>query len=165
MKILAIDLAYKKPVQVAVMSSRGKLLYTKEIQPENDIYHLANAVLEQIVPLGKGVIVIAETPLLINNISTAFVMTRLYAMIEKGSRDSGVLFFGIHPRTWQSAMLGKDKKWKAESVRLASEWLGKEVPNNDVADAINLARYAFSRRKEILGAIAGKAKFSEKEVR
>jgi hypothetical protein len=103
--------------------------------------------------------------------NSAFMLTRFHAMLEKGIRDAGQMFFGIHPLTWQAEMLhptkGADRK--ALSVAEATKYcnsLGWEVDlGHDSADALNIARYGLNHRKEILEAIKGGHKFSERASR
>ena len=163
MKIVSIDIAYAKPIPICVLSERGKLVCIQEIKNANDIYTTSKLVLEAVIPFGPC-LVISETPLLIHNMNTAFMMARMHAMLEKGVRDSGSLFFGIHPATWQKQMLNPQKgdDRKKLSVALAAEWLGRADITHDIADAINLARFAFDNKKEILKAMRGGKKFSEK---
>jgi Holliday junction resolvasome RuvABC endonuclease subunit len=165
MLIASIDLAYRKPVQITILSSRGKLVgHTIQVEAKNDIYHLAEGILDKLIPFGKSTLVVVETPLFINNMNTTFMMTRLHAMIEKGVRNAGMIFFGIHPRTWQKEMLGQSKDTKKRSIEEAEKWIGEKLAGDDVADSINIGRYAFLRRKEILAAISGGEKFSEKDA-
>lgn len=164
MVIAAIDLAYKKPVPIAIFSARGKLLKVKQVEIRGDLYHLSSDLLDIILPLGKSTIVVVETPLFINNMNTTYMMTRLHAMIEKGVRDAGMIFFGIHPKTWQKEILGPCKDTKKRSIEVAEAWLGKALGSDDIADSVNIGRYSFLRRKEILTAISGGKKFSEKDA-
>lgn len=170
MKIIAIDLSYKKPLTYCVLSEKGKLIQIGSIEAQNDIYHTANAVLDKIIPFGKSLI-ITETPLIIHNMNTAFFMVRLHAMLEMGHRNSGSLFFGIHPMTWQKVMLSPEKgdDRKKLSIAEADKWLtalGLPVTvgkgRDDEADAINMARFAFDNKKHIMEAISGGKRFSEK---
>lgn len=163
MKIIAVDISYRKPVAIACLTSKGEFAWWTLVEPHNDIFHTVQAVLEGVIK-DPHAIVVAETPLLINNRNNAFVMTKFFAMLEMGVRSAGIKFFGIHPLTWQAAIL-KPKKGddrKALSVASAQKFLGSEVRSDDLADALNLARFTYNNRKNILKAIAGKGKFSEK---
>jgi hypothetical protein len=173
MRVISIDLAYRKPLAVCVLSAQGKPLILAEIPPQGDLYKTATSLVDFIVPIGKDSLVIAETPLYLQNLKTAFMMIRIHAMIEKGIRDAGLLFFGIHPLTWQKAILhptkGADRK--ALSRGEAELWLTQlEEANrfplgegNDLADAVNIARYGHINKKNILQAFLTGEKFSEKE--
>jgi len=161
-KIIAIDISYKKPIAYCVLSEKGKLITVQSVEPANDIYTTSTRVLDTIIPYGRC-LVISETPLIIHNMNTAFMMVRMHSMLEKGIRDSGGLFFGIHPLTWQKAILrpqkGDDRK--ALSIKVAGID-GLTTTDNDQADAFNIATYAFLNKKAILKAMRGGGKFSEK---
>lgn len=167
--VIAVDLAYKKPVAIVGVSSTGKIGLMVDVEPKNDIYHLANAITDVLVPYGAKTLVVTETPLMIHNINTAYMMARLHAMLEKGTRDAGQMFFGIHPSVWQTALFHPKKgdNRKKKSVEYALELLksqGWDIEiSEDTADALNIAWFAHLNRKEILEAIKGGRKFSEKQ--
>jgi hypothetical protein len=163
LKIVSIDISYKKPLAVCVLGDKGRLVSLTSIDPKNDIYHTANSVLEEVVKIGDS-LVVTETPLMIHNINTAYMMARMHAMLEKGCRDAGLLFFGVHPITWQKKLLNPQKgdDRKKLSLALASKMLGREMTNNDLSDAFLIATFGYQNRKEILKAISGGKKFSEK---
>jgi len=168
MKIIALDISYRKPIAAACVSARGKLLWTGLVSPQKDIYTTVNAILDQILRVGPKILVVAETPLMINNMNTAYVMARMHGMLEKGVRDGGLLFFGVHPRAWQSWMLklsspaDPDVNRKKASMEAAKLFTGAYPDNHDIADAINLARFAHVKRREILISLRGGGKFSER---
>jgi hypothetical protein len=169
MKIVSIDIAYKKPIPVVTLSERGKLCSISIVQPSKDIYSTSTAILDVLIPIGKC-LVVSETPLILNNMNTAFTLARMHAMLEKGTRDAGMLWFGVHPSTWQSRMLhpqkGDDRK--KLSIALAMKWYEGQasVPdiaiNDDIADAINIANFGFQNKGEIFNAIRGGKHFNEK---
>lgn len=165
MKIISLDISYRKPIAAACLSARGRLLWTGLVSPQRDIYTTVNAILEQVIRIGPKTLVVVETPLMIKNMNTAYVMARMHGMLEKGIRDGGLLFFGVHPRSWQSKMLkdaSKSADLKRASMLAATEFLGREPDNHDIADAINLARYTHINRQAILASIRGSEKFSER---
>ena len=169
MKIIAIDIAYKKPIAYCVLGERGKLITLASVEPQNDIYHTSTAVLDSIRPYGKS-LVVAEKILLIHNMNTAFLMAGMGAMLEKGVRDYGGIFFQFHPLTWQKAMLKPEKgdDRKQLSIDMAQAWLRSigctdmTTLSDDQADAMNICLYAYANKKRILEAISGGKKFSEK---
>lgn len=160
MRIIGVDLAYRKPIVYAVLSNRGKFLFTNAVETQSDIYALMNLVVDRILVNGPS-LVVAETPLMINNRNTAFMMAKAQAMLEMGIRRGGGIFYGVHPVTWQKDMLhpppGADRK--ALSITAASDWLEScgalyaPLVDNDIADAINIARWGLKNKKEILGKV------------
>lgn len=166
--IIAIDIAYRKPVALVGLSATGRIGLMRDMAPSQDIYHTVNDVLDVLIPFGAKTLVLSETPLIINNMNSAFMLTRFHAMLEKGVRDAGQMFFGIHPLTWQSEILAPKKgdDRKKLSIAVATEYcrhLGWDVDlSDDTADALNIARYGLVHRKDIMEAIKGGRHFSEK---
>lgn len=167
--VIAIDIAYRKPIALVGLSATGRIGLMRDLNPSQDIYHTVNDVMDVLIPYGAKTLVLTETPLLINNVNSAFMLTRFHAMLEKGVRDVGQMFFGIHPQTWQTEILSPKKgdDRKKLSIAIATEYckhLGWEIEiGDDIADALNIARYGLVHRKDIMEAIKGGKRFSEKQ--
>ncbi len=156
--IIGIDLAYAKDIEIAAFWEDGRYIDTHSLShdPNKDIYITASNIVHFLENMSGGVrklMVVCEKPFF-RNPKITFLMSCLYAMIQYGVRSAGGQFIGVMPSSWQTNMLklsgpyAKAKERKILSKEVAGKLIGSEIQNEDMGDAICIAKWGVKHRKQ-----------------
>ena len=154
MKIIGLDLAFAKPIQMAVLSSRGNFLWLQTIQPDESLLLTARRIHKAILPIGNSLVVYEKMGIW-GNPATGMKLVQLATILFVLLSESGFSVKLIRPREWQKDILGELKKGEAKiiSLREADRIFGSKIPhplNHDEADALNIARYGVSHYRKLI---------------
>lgn len=159
MRLIGLDIAYAKSIQIAMLTSRGRLLTLVKVEPDMSFIETARRVREVILPMYDSLVVF-ESPGLYNNRTTGLKLIRLATMIEVFVAEAGFPVVQIDPRRWQKYVLGKIKRGESKkmSIEKATEIFGAKIAhplNKDEADALNIAWFASKNSKQLLNEYKG----------
>ena len=151
-RIVGIDLAYAKPIWIALMSSRGQIILTVNLEPEKseDLVWLAHRIVTLVRSYGPCLVAV-EQPYYKNNIAVLVNFTVLITALRIFFEQTDCRLVAIPPSRWQNEMLhrpgrGVDRKQLAFAN---AKKLCASVANSDEADAILIGRYTWNHRKEL----------------
>lgn len=152
MRLIGIDLAYSKPIRIAVLSSRGRLSTLGTVDVDDSLLEMAKRVHRYILPFYDSLVVF-EQPGLYNNRKTGLKLIKLATMIDVYLDESNIPSIQIRPQEWQKYMLGKVENKKKASIAKATEIFGSKIPHpldDNEADALNIAYFAMKNSKQLL---------------
>ena len=124
MRIIGLNLTDSKPIQMAVLSSRGNFIFLQAIQPHESLLVTAKRIHRAVLPIANAMVVFEKMGLW-GNAATGMKLVQLAACLFVLLNESGLSIHQVRPQEWQKDILGDLKKGESKADKVQSSKKGE----------------------------------------